>query len=420
LKSKTHYVVLLLIMVGMLAGGVCGWAFGPKMMGVKFLGDIFLNALKMMIVPLVVASMITGVASLGDIRRVGRTGLVTIAYYGITTGVAVGIGIFLANVIRPGAGFTPVVTELPEMVGEGTYTVVDVIVNMIPSNFFEAAAETNVLPLIVVSLVFGGILTTLGEKGQPVIRFFDGVNEAILKLVHLVMMFAPVGVFALVATKLGAAGGGEAFWQELWKLGKYAFTVLSGLTLHAFIVLPLLLILLGRRNPLKYVFNLLTAFATSFSTASSAATLPVTMEAVEKENKVSEEAASFVLPLGATINMDGTALYEAVAAIFIAQMYGIDLSPAHQLVIFFTATLAAVGAAAIPEAGLVTMVMVLTSVGLPVEGIGSILAIDWFLDRCRTTVNVWGDSVGAAAVDRLVIRQTVGFDKTPAPVQSKL
>jgi Na+/H+-dicarboxylate symporter len=398
-------------MVGMLAGGICGWAFGERMLAVKFLGDLFLNALKMMIVPLIVASMISGVASLGDVRRLGRTGLVTIGYYFLTTGVAVAIGIILANLIQPGAGVTPTAHELPSMVGEKTYTVVDVIVNMIPENVFAAAAETNVLPLIVVALVFGGILTTLGEKGKPVIRFFEGVNAAVLKLVYLVMMFAPVGVFALVSTKLGAAGGGEAFWGELYKLGKYAFTVIAGLAIHGLIVLPLLLFLLGRRNPFKYAFNMLTAFATAFSTSSSAATLPVTMRLVETRNKVSNEAASFVLPLGATVNMDGTALYEAVAAIFIAQAYGIDLTAAQQVVIFFTATLAAVGAAAIPEAGLVTMVMVLTAVGLPVEGIGAILAIDWFLDRCRTTVNVWGDTVGAAAVDRLEISRRATRDE---------
>jgi Na+/H+-dicarboxylate symporter len=403
MKSRTRHVALVLIMVGMLAGGACGWAFGEKMLAVKFLGDIFLNALKMMIVPLVVASMITGVAALGDVRRLGRTGLVTLAYYALTTGIAVALGIFLANAIRPGEGATPIVHELPEMVERGSYTVVDVIVNMVPSNVFRAAAETNVLPLIVVSLIFGGILTTLGEKGKPVIKFFAGVNEAVLKLVHLVMLFAPVGVFALVATKLGAAGGGAAFWAELYKLGKYSATVLSGLAIHGLVILPVLLFLLARRNPFRYAFNLLTAFATAFSTGSSAATLPVTMRAVEKRNDVSNEASSFVLPLGATINMDGTALYEAVAALFIAQVYGIHLEPAQQVVIFFTATLAAVGAAAIPEAGLVTMAMVLTSVGLPVEGIGTILAVDWFLDRCRTTVNVWGDTVGAATVDRLEV-----------------
>jgi Na+/H+-dicarboxylate symporter len=411
MKLKGHHVILLLIMVGMLAGGVCGWAFGEKMLAVKFLGDIFLNALKMMIVPLIVASMISGVASLGDIRRLGRTGLVTVGYYFVTTGVAVAIGICLANVIRPGVGVKPVVHELPSMVGEKTYTVVDVIVNMIPGNVVQAAAETNVLPLIVVSLVFGAILTTLGEKGRPVIKFFEGVNAAVLKVVYLVMLFAPVGVFALVATKLGAAGGGEAFWGELYKLGKYAITVLAGLALHGLVVLPLLLFLLARRNPFVYAYNLLTAFATAFSTGSSAATLPVTMKEVEKRNNVSNEAASFVLPLGATVNMDGTALYEAVAALFIAQVYGIELTAAQQLVIFFTATLAAVGAAAIPEAGLVTMVIVLTSVGLPVEGIGAILAIDWFLDRCRTTVNVWGDAVGAAAVDRLEIQRRATRDE---------
>ena len=411
MKLKGHHIILLLIMVGMLAGGVCGWAFGEKMLAVKFLGDLFLNALKMMIVPLIVASMITGVASLGDVRRLGRTGLVTVGYYFLTTGIAAAIGLCLANIIKPGVGVTPVVHELPSMVGEKTYTVVDVIVNMIPENVFEAAAETNVLPLIVVALVFGGILTTLGEKGKPVIKFFEGVNAAVMKLVYLVMMFAPVGVFALVATKLGAAGGGEAFWGELFKLGKYAMTVLAGLALHGLVVLPLLLLLLGRRNPFKYAFNMLTPFATAFSTASSAATLPMTMRAVEKRNNVSNEASSFVLPLGATINMDGTALYEAVAALFIAQAYGIELTAVQQLVILLTATLAAVGAAAIPEAGLVTMVIVLTSVGLPVEGIGAILAIDWFLDRCRTTVNVWGDSVGAAVVDRLEVSRRATRDE---------
>ncbi|MCP4229494.1 MAG: dicarboxylate/amino acid:cation symporter [bacterium] len=411
MKSKLNFIILILIMVGMLAGGICGWAFGPKMMAVKFLGDLFLNALKMMIVPLVVSSMITGVAKLGDIRRLGRTGLATLLYYSVTTGIAVAIGIILANLIQPGGGFTPAVYELPEMVEKGSYTVIEVIVNMVPSNVFKAAAETNVLPLIIVSLVFGGVLTTLGKRGETVIMFFDGLNEAILKLVYIVMIFAPIGVFALVATKLGAAGGGPAFWEELFKLGKYAITVIAGLSIHAFIVLPLLLLLLARRNPFRYAYNMLTAFATSFSTASSAATLPVTMRVVELRNKVSEEASSFVLPLGATINMDGTALYEAVAAIFIAQAYGIHLGPAEQLVIFFTATLAAVGAAAIPEAGLVTMAMVLTAVGLPIEGIGTILAIDWFLDRCRTTVNVWGDGVGAATIDRLVVGRGDDIEK---------
>jgi len=220
-----------------------------------------------------------------------------------------------------------------------------------------------------------------------------------MKLVHWLMWFAPIGVFALIAARLGAAGGGEAFFVQLAGLAKYALTVITGLLTHA-AVLCLLLLVLARRKISDYLKHMATALITAFSTASSSATLPVTMDGV-KAAGVPEPARRFVLPLGATINMDGTALYEAVAVLFIAQAMGIDLSFGQQLIVLLTATMAAIGAAGIPEAGLVTMVIVLEAVGLPLEGIGLILAIDWFLDRCRTTVNVFGDSVGAAVVGRL-------------------
>jgi len=283
--------------------------------------------------------------------------------------------------------------------------IIDMLVGLIPTNLFLAMAEMKVLPLIVFSLLFGGVLTTLGEKGKPVIAFFDGLNEAIMKIIHLIMICAPLGIFALVAARLGQAGGFSGFWPELVKLAKYAMTVIVGLLIHGFITLPLILRFVGKRNFLNYSSNMLSALTTAFSTASSSATLPVTIECVEENNKISNRTASFVLPLGATINMDGTALYEAVAAIFIAQTYGISLGPIQQVVIFFTATLAAIGAAGIPEAGLVTMVIVLNAVGLPIEGITLILVIDWFLDRCRTTVNVWGDAVGAAVVEQLEVSE---------------
>jgi Na+/H+-dicarboxylate symporter len=259
----------------------------------------------------------------------------------------------------------------------------------------------DILPIIVFSLVFGGVLTTLGEKGKSVINFCDAVNEAIMKMVHLVLYFAPIGIFALIASKLGAAGGGDAFWGELMKIGKYAFTVIAALLTHALVVLPAILWFVGRRNPLTYFKGVTAALTTAFSTASSSATLPVTIECAEENNGVSRRASLFVLPIGATVNMDGTAMYEAIAAIFIAQMLGVHLGFTEQIIVFVTATLAAIGAAGIPEAGLVTLVMVVQSVGLPVEGIGMILSIDWFLDRCRTTINVWGDSIGAAVVDKL-------------------
>jgi Na+/H+-dicarboxylate symporter len=283
----------------------------------------------------------------------------------------------------------------------------DIVLSLVSPNIVKSAAELEILPLIVFSLVFGGVLTTLGERGKPVLRFFDGVNEALMLMVRLVMILAPIGVFGLIAAKLGEAGGGDAVWAELLKIGKYFMTVLVGLAVHAVIVLPLLLLVLARRSPARYALGMAPAIGTAWSTASSSATLPVTLECTEERNHVGRRSALFVLPIGATVNMDGTALYEAVAAIFIAQASGIALGPGQQVVIFITATLAAIGAAGIPQAGLVTMVIVLNAVGLPLEGIGLILAIDWFLDRFRTAVNVWGDSVGAAVVDRFFPAEAV-------------
>jgi Na+/H+-dicarboxylate symporter len=287
------------------------------------------------------------------------------------------------------------------VVGKESLGIVDILKSFVSPNLVHSMAEMEILPLIIFSLFFGGVLTTLGEKGRPVIAFFDGVNEAVMKIVHLVMYVAPVGVFALIASKLGEAGGGELFFAELMKVGKYALAVVLGLLLHATVALPLILMLVTKRNPLLYLKNASEALTTAFSTASSSATLPVTIECAEERNKVSRKTSLFVLPIGATVNMDGTALYESVAALFIAQMAGISLGFGDQMVVFITATLAAIGAAGIPEAGLVTMVMVLESVGLPLEGIAMLLSIDWFLDRCRTVTNVWGDSIGAAVVDTL-------------------
>lgn len=403
MARRSNNIFLMALFAGIIAGGLCGWAFGEKVVGVKFLGDIFLNALRMIIVPLIICSMITGITNLGDVRKLGKTGVKTMFYYMATTGISVLIGIILVNLIQPGSGAHLAEAGVPEIVrGREEFSFLDVLMGLIPSNLFQSMAQMQILPLIIFSLFFGGVLTTLGQKAQGVINFFSVCNEAIMKIVHLIMYFAPVGIFGLIAGKLGAVGGGQAFSLELSRLGKYALTVIGGLLVHGVFVLPVLLLVFARRDPLSYVLNMSSALTTAFSTASSSATLPLTMECVEKKNLVSQRASSFVLPLGATINMDGTALYEAVAAIFIAQSFGIHLELGHQVVIFLTATLAAIGAAGIPEAGLVTMILVLQSVNLPLEGIGVILTIDWFLDRCRTTINVWGDSVGAAVIGRTV------------------
>ncbi len=398
---KNNNTLLYLMLIGISMGGLCGWIFGKEMLVVDWIGEMFLDALKMLVIPLIVSSMIVGITGLGDIRKVGKAGTVTLVYFLTTSGIAVIAGIIVVNIMQPGLG-VELTTEIPEKVaGKESIGITDILKSFVTPNLFHSMAKMEILPIIMFSLVFGGVLTTLGDKGKLVISVFDGINIAIMKIVHLVMYFAPLGVFALVSSKLGAAGGGDLFLAELLKIGKFAVTVILGLMIHALLTLPAILYFVAKQNPITYFKNMSQALTTALSTASSAATLPVTIECVEEENKISRRTTLFVIPLGATVNMNGTALYESIAAIFIAQMVGIHLGIADQVLIFLTATLAAIGAAGIPEAGLVTMVIVLQAVGLPLEGIGMLLSIDWFLDRIRTSVNVWGDSIGAAVVDRL-------------------
>jgi len=398
---KKNNILLYLMLIGISMGGLCGWVFGKEMLVVEWIGEMFLDTLKMLVIPLIVSSMIVGITGLGDIRKVGKAGTITLIYFLSTSGIAVIAGIIVVNIVQPGLG-VELITDIPEKVaGKESIGITDILQSFVTPNLFQSMAKMEILPIIMFSLVFGGVLTTLGEKGKLVISVFDGINIAIMKIVHLVMYFAPLGVFALISSKLGAAGGGDLFLAELLKIGKFAATVISGLLIHALVTLPAILYFVAKQNPLTYLKNMSGALTTALSTASSAATLPVTIECVEEENKISRRTTLFVIPLGATVNMNGTALYESIAAIFIAQMVGVHLGLGDQVLIFLTATLAAIGAAGIPEAGLVTMVIVLQAVGLPLEGIGMLLSIDWFLDRLRTSVNVWGDSIGAAVVDRL-------------------
>ena len=394
--------LLYLMIAGIVLGIFSGWMFGNTMLAVEWIGEMFLDALKMLVVPLIISSMIVGIAGLGDIRKVGKTGLITLVYFLITTCIAVGIGLVMVNIIEPGVAVEMTVEQVPEkVVGKESVAITDILKSFVSPNLVQSMANMEILPLIMFSLVFGGVLTTLGEPGKRAIEFFDTVNASIMKIVHLLMYFAPIGVFALIASKLGAAGGGDLFLAELAKIGKYVTTVISALLIHGLVVLPAILYMITRRNPIIYFKNVVGALTTAFSTASSSATLPITIDCAEKNNQISRKSCLFVLPLAATVNMNGTALYESVAAMFIAQMLGIQLGLGDQMIIFLTATLAGIGAAGIPEAGLVTMVMVLQSVGLPLEGIGMLLSIDWFLDRCRTTINVWGDSIGAGVLDNL-------------------
>jgi len=395
---KEHYLIAGII-AGVILGGLVGSFFPETGVRLGFLGELFLNALKMIVLPLIVVSITLSIMKVGNL---GSLGLKTLLYYMLTTGIAVFIGIMVVNMIHPGEGGMALTGHMPEALkGKEDMSLVDILVlKFISPNLFDAAEEFEILPLIIASILFGAAFASLGKQGKLMLEIFTILDKAIMKIVHWIMIFTPIGIFSLIAERIGMAGGGGEVLTLAMQLGKYVLSVILGLFIHGFIVLPLILLLLAKRNPLTYVSNLGKALLTAFSTASSSATLPLTMEGVIDEAKVSPRVGRFVLPLGATINMDGTALYEAVAVIFIAQSYGIDLTTAQMVVIFFTATLAAIGAAGIPEAGLVTMVLVLKAVGLPMEGVGLILAIDWLLDRFRTTVNVWGDCVGAAVIER--------------------
>jgi Na+/H+-dicarboxylate symporter len=400
--------LVIAIFIGGLAGIMCGWLFGPKMLAIAWIGDLFLDALKMMIIPLIVGAVISGVTSLGDIRKLGKVGGITLLYYASTTACAVLIGLIMVNVIQPGDGINYQTETISESISNrDNINLTELVRSLISPNIISAASNTQLLPIIVFCLLFGAALTTLGKNKTTIINFFDALNEAMMKLVIWIMVFAPLGVFCLVAGQFGKVGGGSVIKNELAAVGSYFFTVILGLTCH-FLLLFIILTIFSKQGR-KYLFKLLRALLTAFGTASSSATLPLTMKCA-LEAGIDKRSVKFVLPIGATINMDGTALYESVAVMFIAQTYGISMGMEQQVIIFITATLAAIGAAGIPQAGLVTMLIVLNAVNLPAEGIGLILAVDWLLDRFRTTVNVWGDSVGAAIVEAYLPAETASIN----------
>ena len=391
--------LILGIIAGVLIGGAVG-SLAPEFgASTKIIGELFLNALKMVVLPLIIVSITLSIMKVGNL---GSVGLKTIAYYAVTTAVAVSIGIAIVTMVHPGDGGEILKGSMPEVVkSKENFRVTDILKQISTPNLFKSAYEFQILPLIIASLLFGIAFGKLRGENRTIISLFETTDKAIMKIVHWIIVVTPIGIFGLIAGKIGEAGGGDEVLRIAMQLGKYVFCVLVGLAVHGFVVLPIILRIFSGRNPIDYFKSMSETLLTAFSTASSSATLPLTITNTTENAGVSPKISKFVLPLGATINMDGTALYEAVAVIFIAQSYGIDLGGAELVVVFLTATLAAIGAAGIPEAGLVTMVLVLQAVGLPIEGIGMILAIDWFLDRFRTTVNVWGDSIGAAVIEKL-------------------
>jgi len=370
----------------------------------SWLGTLFKQLLLVIIYPLVLASMVVGVVNLGDVRKVGRLAGAGISWFFSTTALAVVLGIVMVNVFTPGAGVDLALAEAtPEHLTERSFG--DFFLEMLKNTFknpFDSLAGGDVLAIIAFGLLVGAVTSTMGDKGKPLADFFRSLNAVMMKLTDWIMYLAPVGVFALLAEVVAEQG-----FDAITALAGYVGVVIGALLIHGVIVLPLLGWLLGGVPPWRFFAGVRKALMVAFSTASSAATLPVTMECCEEQLEVEPRVAGFVLPLGATVNMDGTALYESVAAIFIAQVYGIELSLGDQVLVFITATTAAVGAAGIPGAGLITMTLVLTAVGLPIEGIGLILAVDRLLDMVRTTVNVAGDATGAVVVNRW-FRQSTG------------
>ena len=449
---KLHWQIILGLLLGLAFGvvaAVLGWgAFVTDW--VKPFGTIFITALKLIAVPLVLASLITGVASLADLRKLSRIGGKTIGIYLLTTAVAVTIGVLLADVVRPGDTFSAELRDgLVSAFGddasaraESAAAVQDrgplqFLVDAVSDNAFRSFSDNgSMLQVVVIAILFGiGLVQVPREKAAPVLAFFDGLNDVVIRLVDVVMLLAPIGVFALLADTIVATAGDDPtrILELLRGLAAYMAVVLGGLALHTVFVYPTLLKLMSPMGLRQFFQGIGPAQLVAFSTSSSGATLPVTMERCEEKLGVSEEVSSFVLPLGATINMDGTALYQAVATLFIAQAFQLDLGLGAQLTIVLTAVLASIGTAAVPGAGIIMLVIILQSVNVPAAGIALVLGVDRILDMCRTVTNVTGDATVATivaasedqlrpvslseAADRVVVARA---DGPSAPVEDRV
>ena len=406
IQLQLHTKILFGLLLGIASGVVAarlGWSDQVSTY-VEPVGQAFLQLIRMAVVPLVFASLVTGVAGMHDVGKLGRIGAKAVLYYLVTTAIAITFGLLLANTLKPGVGLPEDVQSRlqrdadPEAADNRLTLqppgIAETLLNVIPGNPVRAMADGNMLQLIFFALVLGIALTTISrEKAGPVIAFFDGLNEAMIALIHLIMKLAPYGVFALSASIVGDFG-----IDILLLLLKYALVVIVGLGLYVVIACSLAVKVFSNLGIRKFFRGIRPAQLIAFSTSSSSATLPVTMECAQVNLGVPKEIASLTLPLGATINMDGTALYQGVSAVFIAQVYGMDLAIGQQLTIVLTATLASIGTAGAPAAGIMMLAMILRSIGVPLEGIALILGVERILDMCRTAVNVTGDACCAVIV----------------------
>jgi proton glutamate symport protein len=417
-KLALHWQILIAIVLAAIVGAIVRHyttdGVTPAIMGVgfvsvfKFIGAIFLNALKMIIVPLITSSIIVGVAGIGSGGNIGALGWRTLVFYATTTLAAILIGLFVINAVSPGyvdgqpagdilALDAPAEDISARIEGKGAGDVVDLIKRMVPPNIVKAAAEGQMLGLIFFSILFGYFMTRLQhDVAEPLFKFWNGIFHVMMKMTEFIMKFAPIGVFGLIAAVIAETGFAAAR-----PLAVFALAVVAALLLHSVVTLPLLLRFIGNVRPFATMRAMSPALLTAFSTSSSSATLPVTMDTLEEKVGVSNEVSSFVLPLGATVNMNGTALYECAAAMFLAQAYGLELSFGVQFTIVTIALVTSIGVAGVPSASLVAIAIILAAVGLPVEAIGVLMVFDRVLDMCRTSVNVWGDACCATIVARL-------------------
>lgn len=394
-KIELHWQILIALIFAILFG-----IYLKEYVGyVSWMGEIFLRALKMIIIPLIFSSIVSGVTNIGNAEHIGRLGLKTIIYYISTSILAILTGLLLVNLFKPGIGADLNLVREVDL-GLKSDTLGRTLINIIPDNIFAAMSSNGqMLSIIFFAMLFGFFITRIKTDYQVLLTdFFNAFFEVMMKLTLFIIKFTPLGIFGLVAEKVAQQDNLYALMQSM---GLYMAVVVIGLAIHSILTLPVLIRLIGKTNPLKHFKAMQTPLLTAFSTSSSSATLPLTIQAVEENCGVSNKISSFTLPLGATINMDGTALYECVAVIFIAQAYGTDLTIVQQLIVVVTSLLASIGAAGIPMAGLVMITIILTAVGLPLEGVGLILAVDRILDMFRTTVNVWSDSCGAVIIAKL-------------------
>ncbi|MFW5804504.1 MAG: dicarboxylate/amino acid:cation symporter [bacterium] len=368
----------------------------PPLAWISWMGDIFLRGLKMLVIPLIITSIISGITSIGTGKSLGRLGFKTVIYYLVTSLLAIINGLLLVNMISPGKGKEFDIPGEFEVLHGSQQSIKEMLVNIVPSNIFQSLVSNDLLSILFFTILVGVFILRLPPGSRnTLVNFFNATYDLFMKMTMFVILLAPLGIFGLVAKVVADQ---DNLMEMVYQLGKFSLTVLLALFIHSFFIIPLIVIIIGKTSIYKHFKNMGTALLTAFSTASSAATLPLTMKSTGEKTGVSQKITNFTLPIGTTVNMDGTAIYISIVVIFIAQVYGIDLAMKQQLVILLTALLASIGTAAIPMGSLILMTLILTSVGVPLQGISLIFPVDRILDMFRTTTNVWSDSCGAVVI----------------------